>query len=325
MIGVRDGTGILLADASACAKYREGFTMRNRFRSALTAALTLGAMSAAADSIVVDGVEHDNVLIRESDARYYVQNPEDGSVFVVNKADVSAEDVVIGDNAKSRDAMHRSWRLERGLSEKTVLEFQLELNREFLENPDAAINRALDQQSASARRAPIVIRRDGDVSDGVVRNLKLDDVPLRDALDAALRPLGLDYRVEGDYVYVSTPERLRHEPDERLETRVYDHVDQSATLPKIVVQNPGGYGAAGAGGGRGGFGGAGGGGIAGGGRGGGFAGGGGGFGGAGGRGGRGGGFQISNISQLFTTIDDTLVGEPPAQIGLSISGTGRGF
>ncbi len=48
--------------------------------------------------------------------------------------------------------------------------------------------------------------------------------------------------------------------------------------------------------------------------------GGGGFGG-GGQGGFGGGtVQISNISQLFFNIDDRMVGETPAVIGMSVSG-----
>ncbi|MCC6153120.1 MAG: hypothetical protein IT367_05145 [Candidatus Hydrogenedentes bacterium] len=134
------------------------------------------------------------------------------------------------------------------------------------------------------------------------------------------------------------------------------------TLFKIVVINPGGLGAQfGSGGSQGGFGGQGGGGFGGGGGGfggqggGGFGGGGGGFGGGGGGfggqggggfggggggfGGGGGGFggqggggfgggqgggniQISNISQLFSSIDDTIVGETPAVIGISEAGTG---
>jgi len=277
-------------------------------------------MPAAADSIVVDGVLHDDVVIRESDSRYYVQDPADGSVFLVEKDSIDPRDVFIDVDGEDRDLLHRTWRLQRGLAEKTSFELQLETTQRDLQDPDGAVTRAAPVQTS--RRDPIVIRREGDRSDGRVRNIKLDDVPAGVALEAILRPLGLDYRVEDDYVFVSSPERLRHEPQEPLETRVYEYTDQNATLPKVVVQNPAGAGAAGRGGGAGGFGGGGGGGGVGGAGGGGFNGGGGA---GGGGGGRGGGVQISNISQLFGTIDDTLVGETPAQIGLGISGTGRGF
>lgn len=296
--------------------------MRTEFYVVSASILIALTAPAFADSIIVDGTTLDDVVIRESESRYYVQNPADGSIVVVEKDAIAPGDVTIDDANEARDQLHKAWRLERGLSEKTAFELQLESSRYALENPDAAITQSAPQQNE--RRAPIVIRREGDASNGRVQHIKLDDVPLGDALDAVLRPLGLDYRVEDDYVYVSSPDRLRHEADESLETRTYDYADQSGTLPKIVVQNPAGAGAAGGGGGAGGFGGGGGAGIGGGG----IAGGGGGAGGFGGGAGgnRGqGGTQISNISQLFSTIDDRLVGETPAQIGLGISGTGRGF
>ncbi|MCC6486637.1 MAG: carboxypeptidase regulatory-like domain-containing protein [Candidatus Hydrogenedentes bacterium] len=45
-------------------------------------------------------------------------------------------------------------------------------------------------------------------TDGIVPYVKLADVPFKDALKALLRPLGLDYDVRGDTVYISTPARL---------------------------------------------------------------------------------------------------------------------
>ncbi|GMV99100.1 MAG: hypothetical protein AMXMBFR84_02390 [Candidatus Hydrogenedentota bacterium] len=234
------------------------------------------------------------------------------------------------------------------------------------------------------------------VSDGYTGILKLDDVPLRDALKAVLRPLNLDFSVQPGFLWVSTAEKIRTESFEEMETRIYELKNAGAeTLFKIVVQNPGGLsggggggfggqgggfgGQGGFGGGQGGFGGGGFGGQSGGFGGGGFGGqggggfggggfggqsggfGGGGFGGQGGGGfggggfggggfgggqggfggGQGGGFgggqggfgggqggfgggsiQVSNISQLFSNINDQLVGEPPAVIGISTVGTG---
>ncbi len=58
------------------------------------------------------------------------------------------------------------------------------------------------------------------VTDGVVPYVKLEHVPLKDALKAMLRPLGLVYEVRGDTIYVSTPDRLHSEnPPSDAETR----------------------------------------------------------------------------------------------------------
>ncbi len=211
---------------------RTGFHL---FSATILIALTAPAI---ADSIVIDGETLGDVVIRESESRYYVQDPADGSVMVVEKDAIASGDVTIDEAGDARDQLHKAWRLQRGLNEKTAFELQLESSRYTLENPDAAITQSVPQQND--RRVPIVIRRQGDVSDGRVQNIKLDDVPLGDALDAVLRPLGLDYRVEDDYVYVSSSDRLRHEADEPLETRTYNYANQSDTLPKIVVQNPAG-------------------------------------------------------------------------------------
>ncbi len=199
-------------------------------------------------------------------------------------------------------------------------------------------------------------------TDGIVPYIKLVDVPLRDALKALLRPLNLTYSIQPSFLWISTAEKIRTETFEDLETRIYELRNAGAeTLFKIVVINPGGqgqsFGSGGGGqggfggGGQGGFGGGGQGGFGGGGQGGGgfgggglgggggggFGGGGGGFGGGGGGqggfggggqggfggGGQGGGnIQISNLSQLFSSIDDTIVGETPAVIGISEAGTG---
>ena len=179
--------------------------------------------------------------------------------------------------------------------------------------------------------------------------IKLEDVRLRDALDSLLRPLGLDYEVREGYVYISSIEKLRKETFEDTETRVYDVSGFGATTPpKIVLRSPApvanpAYGYSGNSGGygggyasqtrsrqvsRGGYGGGGfgGGGFGGGGNGGGgFGGGGYGGGGYGGGGFGGGGFgggrdvtALSNISDLFSTIDDRIVGEAPAVIGMQV-------
>ena len=54
------------------------------------------------------------------------------------------------------------------------------------------------------------------------RRIRLENVPLGDALKVILRGEGLDYRVEGNYIFVSTPEILRKEAPGPMETRFYE-------------------------------------------------------------------------------------------------------
>jgi tetratricopeptide (TPR) repeat protein len=200
------------------------------------------------------------------------------------------------------------------------------------------------------------------VTDGMIPFINLQNMSLRNALKALLRPLNLDYSIQGDYIWISTPERIRTETFENLETRFYTLQNAGAeTLFKIVVTNAGGFGGSqtfgeasggagggglgggggglgggggglgggggGLGGGGGGLGGGGGGfgggGAGGGGFGGGGAGGGGGLGGGGGGQGQQGGISFTNISELFGNINDVSVGEFPTIFG-SVGGVGGG-
>lgn len=198
------------------------------------------------------------------------------------------------------------------------------------------------------------------VTDGMISYINLKNVTLRNALKAFLRPLNLDFAVQESFIWISTPEKIRIESFEDLETRFYELQNAGAeTLFKLVLSpeefgrgqtlavgggvqagagaggGPGG-GGGGLGGGGGGGAGGGGGGLGGGGGGGGLGGGGGGGGGLGGGGGGGGqggqGAGFTNISELFDTIADTDVGEFPnpfSQIGGGgaggLGGGGGGF
>ena len=177
---------------------------------------------------------------------------------------------------------------------------------------------------------------------GMVDYINLKDVTLREALKAILHPLNLDYSIQESFVWISSPEKIRTETFENLETRIYELQNAGAeTLFKLLITNEGGRGqqininvGGGQGGGQGGggAGGGAGGGVGGGGGGGGLGGGGGGGGGLGGGGGGGqGGGQggqgssgFSNISELFDTIDDEEVGEFPNPLDQGIGEVGGG-
>lgn len=255
----------------------------------------------AADSIRLGDKTLDGVYIRESDALYYVQIPWDGTVTVAWKADVQAGDVVITEDSAARAVLLAEW------------------NRRNAElrgpSPQVVANTAsaeAKERGAVADRGPRAGR------------VKLRNIPLGDALKVTLRPMGLDYRVEPGYIRIGTPRELRSTASEPLETRYYPlQASNADTLPKVVVQTPsysapGSLGGSGYGSAYGGYGAASGTGAA---QMGGYgAAGGYGQGGMGMQGGGygmgGGGGHFSNISDLFSTIDDRLVGETPAVIGM---------
>jgi tetratricopeptide (TPR) repeat protein len=96
----------------------------------------------------------------------------------------------------------------------------------------------------------------GERSDGIVPYISMRDVTLRQALRALLRPMNLDFTVQPGFIWISSPEFIRTETFEELETRYYELRNAGAeTLFKIVVTNLGGRGGAAGPGGGGGFGG----------------------------------------------------------------------
>lgn len=308
----------------------------------LACCAALLGMASFADSITVDGTEYTDVLVTESPSLYYVQIPAEGRVMTVAKSKVDPASVVMSDEP-AREALESAWAASRtpdGMvaTESPSLDTPKPAQEHAAIAADATGRRVIDirDPNADARRAAPNPYNEY-ATDGYVPYVKLDNVPLGDALKGMLRPIGLDYQVQENMIYISTPERLRTTSSENLETRYYDLRSGAAeTMPKIVLRNPGGYntqisgGFGGGGYGGGSFGGGGYGGGNFGGRGGNFSGGnfgggnfgGGGFGGGnfGGGGYGGGGYgagTFSNISDLFYTIDDRLVGETPAIIGLS--------
>lgn len=317
-----------------------------RIGSILLVLALLPALSTA-DSIQIGDRVLENVVVRETDSRYYVQNPSDGTVESFDKSEV--ESVAFGDDPAKRNALRRQWRAEA--ESVSTAEHALSVSEERV----AELRARIEAQPELKTDVPTFVKKNNTprrqnnpndtiqiVTDGMLYNVNLRNVPLRDALEVLLRPLNLEYAVKNGMIEVGAAGQSRVRSMSELERRIYSLNAQGETLPKIIVQNPGGQALGMAGGGfggggfatgGGGFGGGqqgfGGGGFAAGGRGGGF-GGGGGAGGFGG-GGRGGGFggaggggghpQISNISQLFTTIDDRQVGEVPAVIGIQIVST----
>ena len=281
--------------------------------------------TAAADSIRIGGQVHENVYVQEGHSLYYVLVPEDGRVLNARKADLSPEDVRISVDSAEREALREQWRRRQpslppapDSSSGSPRDARPAPESELAAGPGMARQEEPAPTGTSAGQPAFL----PDSPHGTSARLK--DVPLGEALKALLRSMNLDYRVVGGSIYVSTPDQLRETPAESLETRTYTlHSALGAALPKIVVRHeaaslaggggyaggpansgnaPGGSGGPAYGGGYGpGYGG------------GGYAGGRGGFGGNFGGGYAGDVTAISNISDMFSSIDDRAVGEAPAQ------------
>ncbi len=291
-------------------------------------ALVMVCTLAASDSITVGGKSYEDVYVRESDSFYFVQLPWDGSVLSEFKSAVDKNTVGISEDHEYRATLLAEWKENNAKRRGIVpVEALAKSSRGAPALSEPVVIKSMRptpiKGSNPVRRPPAYAAEI--VTNGRVRRVNLREVSLKDALKALLRPMNLDYAVKNGYVWISTPQKIRTESFQELETRYYKMRNSGAnTMPKIVVQNLGGYSGGGASGFSGGFG-SGGGGFGGGQGGfgggqGGFGGGQGGFGGGqggfgGGQGGFGGGATVfSNISDLFRNIDDRMVGEAPAVI-----------
>ncbi|MDX9972185.1 MAG: hypothetical protein RBU21_04240 [FCB group bacterium] len=253
------------------------------------------ALPAGADSLTVDGQTHDNVYIVESPSMYYVHFPDTGKVTGIAKAGIPQNAFRKTADPATRKALREQWNAS---SERQRPQ------------PAPAATLPLPAAPPAPPKARLYVPAPDSSAEGTVDRVRLHDVPLGRGLKAMLRAKNLDYKVEGGYLWFSSPEKLRTESMEEPETRVYTLKNAGAeTLPKIPLNNiagaaqaapigggnnfGGGLGASGFGGGVGGVG--------------------SGFGGGTGMSST---PTFSNISQLFGTIDDRSVGEPPAVIGM---------
>lgn len=300
------------------------------------AAVLLCPFFAPADSITFSGKTYENVYVREGGTMYFVQIPAEGRVVSVAKSEVNADAVRISSDPAERAALLDEWNRNndrlRGISAPVTAE-------------PATPPPVPEPTRTLTLRGPVddvaTAQEGSDTGYGPLVSINMKDVPLGDALKVMLRSHNLDYAVEDGYIWISTPENIRRGASKPLETGAFALQNVNDTLPKIVLNNPSGglaystggnayggqYGASTTG--RGGYGGRAGTGY------GGYGGqgtmGGRGYGGTGGMYGGGGGMGVpmmtgahfSNVSDLFTTIDDRLVGETPAVIGVQAPTRGR--
>lgn len=280
-----------------------------------------------ADEITVNGTHYKDVFVRSTAQMYYIQTPDDGKVLSALHKEVAPGSVIITEDAGTREAILTRWKSNNASELR-----ETKVREAMAEAASSEAQAASEPTRIQLKGDPTAVAMRAMRSNGYVPYIKMTDVPLGSALDGILRPLGLDYRIYGDYIYVSSPELLRREAHGNLVTRQYTYHGND-TMHKIVLRNSfgvvgnaqttgfgGGFGGqrgsgsgfggqGGFGGGQSGFGGGQGGGGFGGGQQGGFG---------GGQGGGGGGSDVtatSNISQLFSNIDDRMVGEAPATIG----------
>ena len=253
------------------------------------------AIPARGDTIKVGDRAYENVFVRESPSRFYVQFPEDGSVHSYPKSEVPPENVSIDPDQQARKALLAAWdqaRLDRAQEEAEAFRASSAVRARHSAEPKALVLRRdeepVEKRPAPRMRSQSLQPREGQyTTDGMVQPIRLKDVPLREALKGVLRPLNLDYRVEGNMLWISTPQRLRTESFASPRTRGYPMVGPAGdTLFKVVLSNPGGP--SGSVGTRG-------------------------SGGTIGSGGSGGNWSLS---EMFGTFPDEAVGETPAWIGM---------
>ncbi len=262
-----------------------------------------------ADSIEINGRLFDGVTVVEGARRVYVTDHSTNSVRSYARDVVDIGPIEYSDAVPVPDSQRVEIPTTNPLSDEFVAPAipHIQRNRERTEREKVPPRRMRGSQAW-------------------ISNVNLQNIPLHIALDALLRPLNLGYEVRDNIIYVSSPDRLNMRAARELETRIYAITAADQTMPKIVVTSGGGSSVGSATGGRGGA--SSGGSVASGGSG--FSGGAGAragndFAGGGGAAGRGGGgatgggqgggsAHFPNISQLFSTIDDASVGEPPAVI-----------
>ena len=84
----------------------------------LVAVWIAAAGLAKADTITIDDVKYENVLVRESSTTYYVQLPEEGRTISAPKSEVDPANVVLSKDKAARQALHEQWKRTSALRPK---------------------------------------------------------------------------------------------------------------------------------------------------------------------------------------------------------------
>lgn len=227
-------------------------------------------LSAQGDTIVLDGEVYEDVLVRESSSMYYVQFPEDGTVRSVLRTKVDAGDVSRAESDAERALLRAKWRTSRNASRQSRNPTPISegpglstMTNQRAATPPVQVATAGPRDPGTSFRGPVPTIAQAPiapgpfrgppaplggeiVTDGMVDYVNLKNVTLREALKAVLHPLNLDFSVQSGAIWISTPEKIRTESFEDLETRHYSLKNAGAeTLFKIVLSNPGGPGGGG--------------------------------------------------------------------------------
>lgn len=227
-------------------------------------ALLCVSFTARSDAVRIDGEWREEVYVVTGERMHYVLVPEDGSVLNVRPGELGEHDLRLLPDGPAREALHDAWKRARAEADseteqntpsrmtsngdetpQTAVDTDSPPTLVLRGNPPSANPASPPPPSAAPSTAPprapsepprVVVDPSGRGT-GMVRHVRLKNIPLGEALKVILRPLGLDYVNTGSYLFISTPERLRREPLERLETRTYEtKAGLGGSLPKIVVQ-----------------------------------------------------------------------------------------
>ena len=120
---------------------------------------------------------------------------------------------------KKKLAVQGNWNLDKGTDIRQILESA---------SDSYDVNIVLDERVMLSADTDVPTRRGAVEATGknkLQEAVHLTDVPLREALTTVLSQLGLDYKVQPEFVWVSTPYVLRYETYEELETRYFMAAD----------------------------------------------------------------------------------------------------
>ena len=118
------------------------------------AGVLLFAAAAATDTITVDGKVYEDVYVRESSSRYYIQFPDTGEVISANKDDVGQGDVQLSEKSERAELLKRWQALQGNGSTKARARAAAEARIDEILHPERRGGRSSSGGSRDGREEP---------------------------------------------------------------------------------------------------------------------------------------------------------------------------
>jgi len=185
--------------------------------------------SSTADSVIVKGKRYDNIYLAAGANVYYIQNPADGSMVTVPKADVREKDISITPDREQRRKLRDRWRQQRlnktfETPSTAAPESSLEAPPEPLgelakDAPKTATPPPASRSAVKPIERPVVISSIGTEKKSV--GAVIGNIPQRNGLSG--RKIFMD--AQGTPVLTNTPENFSGRPEYVEVTLHYEQID----------------------------------------------------------------------------------------------------